>query len=531
MAVAGSVVCPSSVSVDISHLRTRAVVKIRHGFVKRAPSHEYLTHLDRQTCNGYCRLLRLRVPPQKAKTEQIMTAIAIEDAHTKCPYCGIICPLVPPPGERRHAKVDIRARGSDTPFWGCITPLTNPRQPKGDAGNPENDDGGGGGLFTCFTCNVTEGYGRTGKKIKRRFTNEQRRKGALARCKLCVSKGELRQYPAHLEECRDTSPGKALYDAVDSLDVETVSSLLRDGADPNYAVQATIDDESAGRYNVGLWNLDGSIVHDIYHDGERATRPLPLVAFMLSDALHGGIPYEEYNRKLDVIARMLIDAGATGTSLNAAAELLSWRYGYEYGSFDPSAYSDWPAVTTIWRAQHSIRSLLAQCQEQSRKGGVFDFGEYFRSRPPPRGRPNSRNNNGSRKMKRKKKKKERMSTIDNGGDTGTTKAATSKMFALTEKAVRGSDVLLPYYLDYALRRATLRFESHRVSLFGGRSGRGSGRGRIGNGDGGDDGKGRLLPALPRDVEARIRALALVSADDPVVVATKIPRPLSRLRKK
>jgi hypothetical protein len=109
------------------------------------------------------------------------------------------------------------------------------------------------------------------------------------------------------------------------VDHHAVSCLLISGADPNYARQADIADTYAAQhfrssYNTGwksLWNPNGSIVHDIYNDGQQPTRPLPLVMFLcgFDDAMGDN----EYHNGLNAIARMLIDVGA---SLGPAIKLL-----------------------------------------------------------------------------------------------------------------------------------------------------------------------------------------------------------------
>jgi hypothetical protein len=81
---------------------------------------------------------------------------------------------------------------------------------------------------------------------------------------------------------------------------------------------------------------------------------------------------------------------------------------------------------------------------------------------------------------------------------------------VTEKAVQASSELLPFYHSYALRRATIRLQSHRRLLFAGHQRQ----------------DGEFLPALPKEIEARIRALALLSAKD-LIMATQIPDPIAQ----
>jgi hypothetical protein len=246
-------------------------------------------------------------------------------------------------------------------FRGCNAPIDNPR-------NPDDPNR----RFTCFTCNETEGFGSSGKKIKRRFSAQQRLKGGLARCKACVSVGRTHQFPAFEEECCDNSVGAKLHKAIARVDVHAVSLLLSAGADPNYAQQASIDDiypmqhSLSSRRHKLLWNQDGSIVHDIYNDGFQPTRPLPHVMFRLADCMI--LIYDHDN--LNAIAKMLIDAGA---SLSPAVEILRCRNAYTYENFKITTWEDWPAAITLWRAQHGLRQVLEQCQKHDR----FDFGEYF----------------------------------------------------------------------------------------------------------------------------------------------------------
>ena len=137
---------------------------------------------------------------------------------------------------------------------------------------------------------------------------------------------------------------------------------------------------------------------------------------------------------LNAIAKKLIDAGA---SLSPAVEILRWRNGYTYENFKITGWDDWPTVITLWRAQHGVRQLLEQCQKHDH----FDFGEYFQ---------------------------------------GKTKDIE---FMVTEKAVQASSELLPFYHSYALRRATIRLQSHRKVLFAGHQRQ----------------DGEFLPALPKEM--------------------------------
>lgn len=367
--------------------------------------------------------------------------IPIENAFTKCPFCGIMYPLVPPAGERRHDDTD------DKKFRGCNSnaPIPNPR-------NPDDPNG----CFTCFSCNIIEGFGSTSKKIKRRFSAKQRTKGGLARCKTCVSTGRRKQFPAFEQECCDNSVGAELHKAVICADVQAVASLLRAGADPDYAVQADITDTYAPLLSYKLlWNLDGSIVHDIYNDGEQPTRPLPLVMFRWDDDSLD----DESRNGLNAIATMLIDAGAT---LSPAAEMVGWRNGYTFEKFNPSdCFYDMTPVITLWRAQNVIRQVLEQCQKHDH----FDFGQYFQQKD-------------------------------------------KDFFPLTEKAVRASSELRPFYYAYTERRAITRLQSHRSSLITGRQQ-----------------NGEFLPALSREIEARIRSLALLAAENPIL-ASQIPDPIA-----
>jgi hypothetical protein len=382
--------------------------------------------------------------------------IAIENAFTKCPFCGIIYPLVPPAGERRHDD-------TDPVFRGCNAPMSNPR-------NPDDPNG----CFTCFSCNITEGFGSTGKKIKRRFSRHQRRKGALARCKSCVSAGRVHQFPTFQEECRDNSDGTKLRKAIHGGDAD-LPSLLIAGANPNAAPQAWIDDtyaehflSSAKRGRKLLWNPNGSIVHDI------CQRPLSHVMSIYEDP--GGIYYDVYYYCWRAIARVLIDAGA---SLSPTIDLLRLE-----GFTSEEGYSAWPATVTLRRAQNAIRQLLEQCQKHDH----FDFGVYFQEQ----------NKDCFPLTPREIYLESRAREED------------EDCFALTEKAVQASSELLPFYYAYAERRAIARLQSHRSSLFSGRQRQ----------------DGEFLPALPTEIEARIRSLALLSAENPIL-ASQIPDPIAQ----
>jgi hypothetical protein len=140
------------------------------------------------------------------------------------------------------------------------------------------------------------------------------------------------------------------------------------------------------------------------------------------------------------------------------------EHGYRYESLFVPFWIDIPALITLWWAQDATRQLLEQCQNDEH----FDFGKYFQGK------------NEDIKL------------------------------PLTEKAVHASSVLLPFYYAYAERRAIARLQSQRSSLFSGRQRQ----------------NGEFLPALPKEIETRIRSLALLLADNPIL-ATQIPDPIAQ----
>jgi hypothetical protein len=258
--------------------------------------------------------------------------------------------------------------------------------------------------------------------------------------------------------------------------------------DPDYARQADIDDtyDYCSRYDFLrydypsrklLWNPNGSIVHDIHNDVQKPTRPLPYVMLRIADryvendlARSLGAAVSLLGNVLGIIDEEQNENGLNavarmlidaGASLSPAVELVGSRYAYTFENFNHSDWFDNPAVITLWRAQNAIRHVLEQCQKQDH----FDFVEYFEEKD-------------------------------------------KDCFPLTEKAVQASSELRPFYYAYTERRAIARLQSHRSSLFSGRQH---------NGD--------FLPALPREIEARIRSLALLSVENPIL-ATQIPDPIA-----
>jgi hypothetical protein len=428
-----------------------------------------------------------------------MIFIDSENAFTKCPFCAIIYPLVPPDGERRHDDTDDEFRGCNAPV------LPNPRDP---------DDPNG--RFTCYSCNITEGFRSTDNKIKCRFSAKQRRKGAFARCESCVTSHRKHQFPAFLEECCDKSVGAKFHHAIERADVGAVSSLLSAGASPNSVSQANIYgdghdflskfspyDYVSYPYDCGVepfldayengmklaWNQDGSIVHNI--DGRY---PLSHAKTLMSDRndYHFEYVYDPFGIRLNAIVRMLIDAGA---SFNSSDGLVGIRSGDRSERFGPSDRTYHWADITLWRARNAIRQVLEQCQ----KDNHFDFGKYFQEKKDSFPLPQEAEEDefGER------------ACCDSFFYSQEKEENDKDCFPLTEKAVQASSELLPFYYVYTERRAIARLQSHRSSLFSGRQGQ----------------DGEFLPALPTEIEARIRSLALLSAENPIL-ASQIPDPIA-----
>lgn len=201
-----------------------------------------------------------------------------EEIFIKCIYCGELNPL----------DGDAKFRHDFHP-GGCLQVLDNPRP------------GSRTGCFTCYCCNTTEGLGTTGKKIKSRFTDDQRRLGFKARCKTCVGLGIERRRPPFLNY-RDESPSSKLCSAIRNFDIDRVSKLLDQGEDPNYSNQQSRFINGRLYY---FWRSDGSPL------GERAldpakhwqcpTMPLPRIGYMMK---HADV-FEL--RHLAILAKILID--------------------------------------------------------------------------------------------------------------------------------------------------------------------------------------------------------------------------------
>jgi len=145
------------------------------------------------------------------------------------------------------------------------------------------------------------------KKIKRRFTESQRRKGVFARCKTCLSQEKTTRFAQY--NAYHDAKGDALYRAVMYLDVVQVEELLSKGADPNYERQQTEYDLQTFSM-LPLWTSDGRPFAEPEFDSVekcyRPTRPLTLVTSLIDME-----DFDFYDQlRLYQIAIRLIEAGA-----------------------------------------------------------------------------------------------------------------------------------------------------------------------------------------------------------------------------
>lgn len=329
--------------------------------------------------------------------------------------------------------------------------------------NPREENDG----YTCYTCGMTEGYDEGCV-----FSRNQLEKGALARCKQCTSTKQKERFGPFQEELNsDQSIGGKLLDAVTHCEPEKVIHLLELAADPNYSQQAALYLSGGSRVRVTLWNKDGTRAPAPDWDSEvgrfQPMRPLSLVGFYAS---HMDSPSQHDD--LAIIAKYLIDAGA---NMVHGENIIKDRYGMV------SSESNSPALAVIGRARNAIDQILRECQEcslQQQQGGggsaCFNFVAYFDAESPRVG-----------------------------------------CLQLTEKAVLASSELRPFYDAYTLERANERLRSQHQMFFAKAQALG---GKLKE-------KLLVLPALPKEIEVRIRALAVISNEEKPICASQIPAPL------
>lgn len=368
------------------------------------------------------------------------------DRHTKCCYCGVLYSLDAQEGQRHY---QLHPSGCPNP-----PPYSNP--------DPL-------GRYTCYACGTTETTGRTGKKIKSRFTAAQRLRGVESRCKTCEAHCQNKRYPYFENKVWDDSLDQQLSACCQApWRVKLIRKLLDEGADPNHIRQDRIRDSAVPSFVRGgpVYNGDGTPSPD--DDANQPTRPLLSAVFSMSNSMFESNDH----RRLAQVIKLLVDAGADVTP---AVQYFEDRHG-QLTPFPDRGW--WISAQVLWKARNSIQHIHHMCVNQLDSEGehneLFDFVEYF-----------NRNDDDE--------------------------AGSGHQLPLTERAVRASDVLRPFYDKYTLQRAECRLRSQRATYF--RRPR-----RL-------DGSDVTLPSLPSQIEAQILALAFLSGPRPIF-ASHIPAPVS-----
>jgi 23S rRNA-/tRNA-specific pseudouridylate synthase len=227
----------------------------------------------------------------------------------------------------------------------------------------------------------------------------------------------------------NNSLGAQLHDAISDVNIDKVRQLLKQGVDPNH--HSRQQSVRAGGREYFVYTRDGQPVPepdwDVNVGTYQPTRPLSLVAFMLSSAVFfhedvGIETNEEFQEALRDLAKVLIDEGA---DLIPAVRIMEARYGplSSYGKeFDDDDEYGYPAMKLVWQARQSVERIREDC-----RNGSFDFASYLSGKP----------NNGKKSD-----------------------------FFLTENAIMASNELRPYYEEYR-RREDLWKDAEQVSLSNG----------------------------------------------------------------
>jgi len=166
------------------------------------------------------------------------------------------------------------------------------------------------GLQYCYSC---------GKKDTK-YSKTQLQKEEYARCLDCVKNAKFDRYEPYVHLYKSAWPessenkNKQLINCVSGIDYDAVSSLLKQGADPNYNVQEF--KYIKGEY-IYLYNEDGTEMPQ--YDQPRT--PLELCVFRMSDCLLT----DEKRGTIVKIATLLIESGASRTQ--DALSLYESRYG------------------------------------------------------------------------------------------------------------------------------------------------------------------------------------------------------------
>jgi len=362
---------------------------------------------------------------------------------TKCPYCGILYRLEVHPRERRHDQYN--------PWIGCPNPPSHV--------NPDER-----GLYTCYTCNVTEGTGGSGKKFKSRFSDEERARGVEARCKTCVTNNQKIRYAPFAGRPLNDLLGDEL--RANLHNPEKIHALLQAGADPNHKYQMRVHSWlSHGDYVYG-WDDNGTPMLQ----NTPGSSPLSSIVREM-DISSYYIPYKERLQRART-TRLLLNAGA------------------DFSEAVPKNFNPREA----WNRTLPEKNILKIFEKSS-----FYFYEQFHNHTSIEG-------DGAMSIYK---------FLDAYVNRDVRVAPPNHLPFLADSAVGVLPELRPYYEPYRLQRAWRRFLSHRAGYFS----------RDRKIDHSDD--GLVLPALPTEIETHILILALFQ-HRPILDAGIIPPPIAPL---
>lgn len=210
-------------------------------------------------------------------------------SHIRCEYCGILFPLEIKENELRHDQYPDN----------CATPILS------------NDNN-----IQCYSC---------GENDITKFSKSQINKKEKSRCIECINHNIQTRYKKYSDnlyfqrDCNKDKKDKKLYHAVACYNIEEVTQLLKDGANPNYIRQNSVYDIISNKH-VYTFLSDGKEEPEYDLDNKQPTTPLKLVVFRISDCML----IDENLRDFNVIAKLLLDAGA---NKEGAIKFARNRYG------------------------------------------------------------------------------------------------------------------------------------------------------------------------------------------------------------
>ncbi|CAB9529135.1 expressed unknown protein [Seminavis robusta] len=313
---------------------------------------------------------------------------------------------------------------------------------------------------------------------------------------------------------QSSSLGKDLLKAITIHDMKAIYALLQQGADPNFTEQLCWHDETTKLVH-HCWHPDGTPFLCPPFDPlkeERPHQPTQPLSHICHDFFKLGITHQCYHQLLADIAEILIQHGARITqadmwyitnSPNNPTLFYQNNPNIIIPMFDLPSKNVYSVVTA---AREAIEGLHALCQVYP----IFDFATYLRTQHEHENKHHSLKETNSADSD-----SDGESEHDDDSDANT--PASAYTIHVTDKLIRASPALLPYYTAFVYQSACKRFASQKSVYFGSphKQTRQRGPSRT---------KKLVLPALPPQIEAQIRAMAM-DVHHENFSATSIPDPI------